>query len=459
MSGTSRILDIARRALSAQEAALSVTSHNIANVNTAGYSRQRAVMEAATPSSEPWGMVGTGVDVQTIEQIRDRYVDTEIRSEMQTLGRWQYKEQVFSEIESIYNEPSDTGLASVMNDFFDSWSELANDPQSSSTRERVRQTGEQLVNKFHNLNERLTDLQGNLNTELSQSVSEFNSMLQQVADLNERIVLSEAQGVVANDYRDRRNYVLEQLSAMANVGISESQTGSVTLTIDGNILVERDTAYELGLHDRSIGYAYVSDVVMGSSGQPVNLTDGKLKGLLEMRDEIIPEHLQSLDDLANALVTEVNTLHSAGYDQNGFNGRNFFDANSSGARDIALDPSIVSDVENIAASEDGSAGNGGTALAIASIEEEDILDNGTVSAEEYFAAVIGTLGVQSQEATFMRENQELMVGQLQNQQDAVSGVSLDEEMTNLIKYQHAYQAAAQLVTTVDEMMQTLIDMV
>jgi len=459
MSSSGRILDIARRALAAQEAALNVTSHNIANVNTPGYSRQRAVMKPSRPESEPWGMVGTGVDVQTVEQIRDRYIDTEIRSEVQGFGQWNYKERVFGEIEVAYNEPSDTGLSAVMRDFFDSWGELANDPESGSTRQRVRQTGEQLANKIQHLNERLTNLQGNLNDEFNQSVYEFNSMLQQVADLNERIVLSESRGVEANDYRDRRTYVLETLSELANISIHEGQDGSATLTLDGNILVERDKATKIGVRDRSLGYTYVSDPVVEANDHPIRLTDGKMKGILDMRDEVIPSHLDALDELADAIVSEVNSAHSLGYDKNGQTGRNFFNANGSGASNMALDPSVLSSIDNIAASGDGSAGDGNTALTITQIEESKILENGTVTPSDYFAAVIGTLGVQTQEASFMRENQDLMVEQLRNQQDAIAGVSLDEEMTNLIKYQHAYQAAARLVSTVDEMMKTIVGMV
>ncbi|MCK5145263.1 flagellar hook-associated protein FlgK [bacterium] len=459
MSGTGRILDIARRALAAQEAGLNVASHNIANVNTPGYSRQRAVFAPSRPDPEQWGIVGTGVDVQTIQQIRDKFIDTEIHAETQTLGQWQYKERVFGEIEVAYNEPSDTGLSAVMRDFFDSWGQLANDPDSSSSRERVRQTGIQLANKFQHLNRRLTNLQGNLNQEFDQSVSEFNTILQQVADLNERIVLSESRGVTANDYRDRRTYVLEKLNELADVAVNESSDGNVTVTLDGNILVERDNASTLGIKDRSLGYLYVGDPVVASSDRPVKISDGKMKGILDMRDEIIPHHLETLDDLVNEIVDQVNTIHSAGFDRNSLTGRNFFNVNTSGAGDVEIDSAVLASINNIAASSDGSAGDGNTALDIGKIEESKVLEDDTVSANDFFAALIGGLGVYTQESSFMRENQELMVEQLKHQQDSIAGVSLDEEMTNLIKYQHAYQAAARLVKTVDEMMETLVNMV
>jgi len=459
MSSTGRILNIARNALAAQESAINTTGHNIANVNTPGYSRQRTLFIPSRPEATPWGMMGAGVDIATIEQLRDKFIDTEIRSELQDFGKWEYKERIFSQIETIYNEPSDVGLSAVLREFWDSWSQLANDPQSSSSRERVKQTGVALTNKFHNLDSRLKNLQSEMNEELKHNIKDLNINLRQVADLNKQIVQNENNGNMANDYRDRRSVLLEEISKMANINVTENEHGSVTLTLDGNILVERDTVNMLETGEKSIGYIALSSPRMANTGRTVSILSGKLKGIMEMRDDVVGRQQEQLNEIASALIHDVNAIHQAGYGRDGLSGRNFFDSNSINIGNIALDSSILEDAGKIAASADGTVGNGEVALQVGALESSKIMTNDTVTVEDYFAAMIGTIGVQAQESGFMFENQDLMVNQLKNQQDSMAGVSLDEEMTNLIRYQHAYQAAARLVRTVDEMMETLVNMV
>ena len=459
MSSTGRILDIARRALSAQQTGINVTAHNIANVNTPGYSRQRVELASTTPSQTDWGLIGTGVSVDGVSRIRDGFIDSELRMEQQNLGRWEYRERVFSEIEDIFNEPSDSGLAAVMNSFWDSWAELANNPQSGSARQSVVQVGEHLVNTFNHLHKRLTDLQENLDNELNVGIEKVNAILHQVADLNEKIATAEGSGIVANDYRDRRDHLLEELSGLVGIGITEKNDGMVTVTLSGRILVERDAVNELGTLERGINYIAVSDPTWTPDRSIISLEGGRLQSIIEMRDEVIVEQYEKLDELANTLVEQVNALHQTGYGLNGSTGIDFFDSNTTGARNIALDANILGDTDRIAASSDGSPGDGSIALQIFDLREAKIMSDDSVTADDYFAAMMGTLGVRSQEAMFMRENQELMVEQLNIQQSSVSGVSLDEEMTNLIRYQHAYEAAARLVTTVDEMMKAVLDMV
>ena len=452
-------MDIARRALSAQQVGLNVTGHNIANVNTEGYARQRVVLEATPPLRAGQDLLGTGVDVQTIERIRDRFYDSEIRLEKNALGRWEYRERVFSEIESIFNEPSDSGLSEILNDFWDGWGELANDPQRGSAREQVKQMGIQLASTFNHLHNRLIDLQSNLDEELKFLVTEVNSILHQITDLNEKIAQSESSGVVANEYRDRRDLLLENLSDLVDAKVSESENGMVTVSLGGRILVERGNVYELGTRDRSLEYLVVKEPTLVLEGEAITITDGKLKGLMELRDEVISEQLEKLDALAMAIVSEVNGIHSLGYGQDGSTGNHFFDSATTGANNIALDAFVLADVSKIAGSGDGSPGDGSIALQISQLRNETIMSGETVTVDDFFAAMMGTLGVQSKEASFMRKNQELMVQQLENHRSSISGVSLDEEMTNLIRYQHAYEAAAHLITTVDEMMQTILDLV
>jgi len=459
MSNAVRLLDIARRALSAQQLGMNVTGHNIANVNTAGYSRQRLVLEPNRPLKASFGYIGTGVNVQGIEASRNGFIDSELRSETQSLGRWAMREQIFGELENVFNEPSDTGLSSLLGDFWDSWRELANDPDSGIARESVKQMSLSLVNKLNSQHNHLRNMQHSLNQEMEAEVSEVNAILTQIADLNDKIGSMNSDNLTVNDYRDRRSLLLEELSAYADVQVVEDINGMSTVSLGGQILVEKTSAYELGLTERIQNEMVVKDLSWKRDGTPLSVTNGTLSAIVEMRDDTIPEMLNGLDVLALALVDQVNAVHAGGYDQNGSTGNPFFDTKTTGAGDIALDTTLLNDMSRIAASADASSGNGDIALQLSRLSDLPVLSDNSVSINDYFSTMMGTMGVSAQEAQFMHENEILMVEHLHNEQSSVSGVSLDEEMANLIKYQHAYEAAAKLVSTVDEMLQTLVDMI
>ncbi|MCD6115740.1 flagellar hook-associated protein FlgK [bacterium] len=459
MTTSGKILDIARQALSAQQAGLNVTGHNIANVNTPGYSRQRVILEANPPTKTSWGFLGNGVSVNTIERLRNRYLDGEIRNEKKEMGAWTYREQIYTELELVFNEPSDNSLGQVMRNFWDSWNSLSSDPESTSAREVVRQSGVALVNTFHHIDSRITNMQQNLNQDLSTYVNNTNSILHQIADLNDKISGLEGNGSVANDYRDKRDLLLTQLTELAGVDSTENKNGMLTITLNGKILLERSQVSELGTESHSVNGTGIDVVIWKADKSSVNVKSGKIKGLLDMRDTAIPDMLSSLDELANTFVTEVNDVHKAGYGSDGHSGYTFFDDSTTGADDIALSSDVLDSLSKIAASEGGSIGDGNSALAIAKVAEDYTMSGNTATIEDYFSSMMGDLGIKSREASTMSDNQKLMTEQLENQQSSFSGVSLDEEMTNMIKYQHAYEAAARLVTTVDEMMKTIIDMV
>ncbi len=458
MASTGRIMDIARRAMSAQRLGLETTGHNIANANTEGYSRQRVDFEAANPMFTTQGYLGQGVDVESIHRIRDDFIDVEIRSEYQSMKRWEEMEQYLGEIENVFNEPSDTGLSGAMREFWNAWNDLANDPLNGAARETVRQTGIFLTNNFNSLYERLASLRSNMNEQIRTEVDEINSTLNQISELNVKIAGTEQKGVVANEYRDRRTMLLKELSGKADITMTEHAEGMVTVALDGRILVERNKVFEMGLGYSSDGKEISLNPIWVEDQTSMTIRDGVLSGLIDVRDEVILGKLDELNDLAVAFVETVNDTHEQGYAKDGSTGNFFFDSNTTGASDIALDNRILNDIEKIAASTDGSLGDGNNALAIAQLEDSGVMEGGT-SISDYFAAMIGKLGVETREATFMRENQELMVSKLENQQASISGVSLDEEMTQLIKYQHAFDAAARLISTIDEMMDTIIHMV
>ena len=465
MPGLTNILSIARRALSAQQSALNVTGHNIANANTPGFSRQRVDMETSLPLDLSPGQVGTGVQITGIRRIRDQWIDAQFRAENGSFGRWEYAEQVFRQIEDLFGEPGETGLNEMLGKFWNTWEDLANTPESSSARVAVQQRGITLTHAFNRLDARLRTLQEDLNTSIEAKGTQINAIAKQIAELNVRIVSVSAQGDHANDAQDERDRLIDTLSKLVNITTGEHADGTITIAIGGRVLVGRDVAAELTTTIRSSGQGGLRDVVWKSDeADPsrmtsVRITNGELGGILDVRDSKIPDYLDQLNTLASHLTQEINTLHRSGYGIEGGTGMNFFEENVSGAGDMALSPDILNDPGQIAASSDGSPGDNSNALAIAELRHRLTMNGGTTTFGDHYSSLIATIGVQSQEAQLMRGNRQLLTEQLENERRSVSGVSLDEEMTDLIKYQHAYAAAARLVTTMNDLMQTILDMI
>ena len=459
MASTGRVLDIARRAMAAQQVAMDTVGHNIANVNTEGYSRQRVSLTPSEPTFTANGFIGQGVTVESIHRVHDSFVERQIRSEYQSLEQWNNRETFLTELESIYNEPSDTGLSALMSDFWDSWSALSADPQNGSARETVRQVGKHVSSTLNSLYKRLEDFQSDLDEELKVKITEANSYLRQIGNLNNNIIASENNGGTANEYRDRRDQAIKELSGLLNIQTVQRDDGQVTVTLGGQILVERNQVYELGIDEVSNGESVVSVPTWSKNGEPIEIRNGEIYSILQIRDEDIQDEFENIDAIAMALVETINSVHETGYGSDGTTGNQFFDASTTGARDIALDDNVLSDLSKIAASNNGDLGDGSIALSIAQLQEEKVMSNGTQTIDDYYASSIGNLGVRAKEARYMRENQEMMVQQLENQKAAVSGVSLDEEMTLMMQYQTAYQAAARLINTINEMMDTIIQMV
>jgi flagellar hook-associated protein 1 FlgK len=250
--------------------------------------------------------------------------------------------------------------------------------------------------------------------------------------------------------------LIDQLSKIANISTVELEDGSATIFMAGNSLVERVNTVTLGITFHSSPYGVVLDVSYGRSGQTLNFTDGELRGLIDLRDKVIPQYLENLDSLASTLIERVNSQHSAGYGLDGSTtGLDFF--SGSDALNIGLATIIEEDVSLIAASTDGSPGNGSNALAISNLAHQLTMNGNSATFGDFYQSLMGNLGILSQEASQNYTNNNLLLSQLENHRQSVSGVSLDEEMTNMINYQHSFEAAARIISTVDEMMNTIIN--
>lgn len=459
--GTFFSINTALRGLMAHQKAMQTTAHNIANASTEGYTRQRVVMVPALaypvpsmnrPGGQGW-QVGTGVDVQEVRRIRDEFLDQQIRKETGTLGQWEQIQYVLQQVEVVFNEPSDTGLSTLMSQFWSAWQELSKQAESSPIRMTVIETATALAEAFNHSARQLTGIIADIDQAVDLKVKEINSIARQIADLNGQIVSILGAGDQPNDLMDQRDLLLDKLSKIIDFTYSVASDGSVSITLGGGgKLVEGTTIHEL----QSSG-----SVVSWVEGTQPTIYSGEIYGLQEARDKV-NTYLIELDKLAYYLATEINTKHTAGYDLFGQLGEEFFVANGGGtvtASNIQVNPDIKGNVAKIAAAKEqtGIPGDGNNALAIAQLKYKLITDLGNVTFDDKYKNFTAMLGVQAHEATRMTTNQNVLVNQLTNRRESISGVSIDEEMAYMIQFQRGYEAAARLMTTLDEMLDTLIN--
>jgi flagellar hook-associated protein 1 len=494
VSSTFYGLEIAKTGLFASQQSINLTGHNIANANTAGYTRQRLAQSSieVTSGSERFaavtkGFTGGGVRSDGIEQIRSDFLDRQYRTENGTQQMWSTKSDAMGYIEKLFNETDDSGLSTTINDFFVSLQTLSTNPESPEYRTNVMQNAMKMTDDFQHYASQLADKQSEINDTVKVTVSQINDAAQNIADLNNEIFRYEINGEKANDLRDKRNTLLDTLSGIADISYSEDADGQVSVDLGGKTLVSGQTVHQLqtsatqtnnisgGITLNAVSWADYTEA--DGSASPLVVSSGSLKGYLDIRDGNttdnvgIPELMSQLDTLASTIATQFNAIHSAGYtlpDSSNGNtsstGVNFFTVPASGtitAANISVDSAIQSNVDNIAASgveitSTTLMGNNTNALALANLQNKtDIPTVGSI--ESYLKGFISGIGVTAAHANTMLDNEESLVDNLVNQKTSVSGVSTDEELTNLIKYQHSYSASARVITAIDEALDVIIN--
>ncbi|RTE07901.1 flagellar hook-associated protein FlgK [Paenibacillus whitsoniae] len=469
-------IEISKRGILTQQAALTTAGHNVANANTPGYSRQVVKMVAAEPiealslqrSTIP-GQMGQGVQFTEVKRIREAFLDKQFANENKSLGEWTVKQDTLEKLEAIINEPSDTGLRQVLDNFWNSWQELSKQPDNLETRAVVKESALAVTDAFNHAAKQLNDLSSDLNDNISVKVTQVDTTLRQIAGLNNEIFRVEGLGNDANDLRDQRDLLVDQLSKIINVSVQE-ESGGYHIKMGNQDLVEGSTATTF-------------DESVATGAYPSDLNSGELYGLMYSNGRYVDEYRNQLNSMVTTIVTAVNDAHKNGYTLADTNpptkGGNFFDPVTdfaTAAATVKVSSNITDNVENIAASsrtytdENGVVrvvkGNNENALALANIKNTKynfdgsgvtkiILNGGTF--DEFLRAVVSEIGVQTQEAQRQVSNQKILVDQVDARRQSVSGVSLDEEMADMIKYQHAYNAAARSLTTFDEMLDKVIN--
>ena len=456
------VLNMGSKALTVQQKGIYVTGNNIANVNTPGYSRQRLNMSSDVPLNTGIGPVGSGVTANEIERVYDRFLGVQINNETQSLGQWEaYKDSV-ERVEMVFDESGGYGLNQVMSEFWNSWQDLTNNPSGSIERNVLVAKSEMLTATLSQNYEDLQQIQRDIDSNIEGAVKEINRLSENMVDLNQKIIQTELGGHTANEYRDQRDLVLKELSELIDISSFEDANGGVTVSVgSGQVLVEGTHTYTLSTQPDASGHRDITWI--DNSGNSViisnDISKGKLKGWLDARDVDINDSLNKLDTLASDLMGAVNSRHRLGFGLDNSTGNDFF-SGAATAAGIQVNPLIAVDINLIAAAQGvDKPGDSRNAIAIANLQEAQTMNGGTATFSAYYDSMVSDAGLAVQQATSYYDHQSQMVLQVENYRESISGVSIDEETVNLIKYQNAYQAAAKLINTADEMMETILSMI
>lgn len=544
-------LNISKMGLFAQQRALHTISHNIANANTEGFSRQRVDMYATNPEQLPgtYGMLGTGVDVNSVKQIRDEFLDFSFRGENSKLGQYEIFDDVLKNIEGIFNEPSDASISKLMDNYYSSLQELNKSPENLTVRALVRQRGIALAEGIQGMTESLKKMQRDTNFEMSVAVTDINGYAQQIASLNKIIYNSELTGGKANDVRDQRNLLLDKLSSLAKIDYYDDNQGRFHVMINGHEVVNHFNYDQLETIPRTtrLNEDDVDDLfdLKWKSGADFRTSEGKVNAIIQMRDSIegsnkgIPYYVDKLNEFIDTMASEMNNIHSSGYGLGGSTGVNFFtfsdkttaeynayylssglnngapiDVSSSvlqgidttttpmtkeieennaqiirsninkilsnnpdynkksvkliegkyyvtdriKADQVTISRDIDLDLNKIAAADNSNTlpGKGANALKMAGSRHNiKLYDWG--SPDDFIKSLVTNLGVDKQEATRVFDNQSVQIKQITVSKESYSGVSLDEEMSDMVRYQQSYNANARMLTTFDELIDIIIN--
>jgi flagellar hook-associated protein 1 FlgK len=458
MSTIFGVLETAKSALVASQQALAVTAQNVANVNTPGYSKQEVVLATAPPHDGQPGQVGTGVLVTEIRRAVDRFVEGQRLASRARLGQFTASRQALFQIQDVVNEASGVGIGSGLNDFFAALEDVATNPADPTARVVLLSKAQMLASRFNHAADTLIDQQRALNQQIGRTIEEINRLTDQIAKLNTAISEARARGQQPNELEDQRGRLLGELAERIAISTIEDATGQVTVFFGGGLPLVAPQHYRTLVAVTSAQQGGLIDIGYDTGGaQPIVVTSridgGRLKGLLEARDGTIPDLLASLDALANALVTEVNSQHRAGYGLDGSTGQDFFTGTNARTMAVAL-----TDWRRIAASSTatGLPGNNENALALVALQHQRVASLGNRTFTEAVSATSAQLGTMVQAADRNREAQEVLHQQVEGYRAQVSGVSLDEELVAMLRYQRAFEAASKLIVAADELLDTLL---
>ncbi|WP_062108980.1 flagellar hook-associated protein FlgK [Bacillus niameyensis] len=488
MRSTFMGLETAKRGMYTQQSAIYVTGNNIANKNTLGYSRQRVNFESTTPYpsaslNRPHipGQLGTGVQDGSIQRIRDSFIDGQYRGENNKLGYYESLAGSLKQMEEIMNEPSDNGLSKAMAQFWQSLQDLTTNAENEGARRVVIQRGHSVAETFQYLHSSLTTIKNDLKKEMDLSVTKINALAQDLAAVNSQISEVEPHGYLPNELYDERDRILDELSKMVPIETESIQYGgnslpmaeggkNVYITLGGEkvLLVQDKNAQQLKWDDAKENLS-----LNGKSFSHTSLGEGKgtLSALFRSYEVEYPEMLDQLDQYAFTFAKAFNEVHKNGQDLNDDPGKDFFDVGTSYEGAAGRISVLLKEPSEVAAALQGmESGNGDNAQALADVKDLVIKDGimegleslGTLqiksgTLQSFYEGIIGEMAVKGQQANRLEYNTTVLLDSIGKTRSSISEVSLDEEFSNLIQFQHAYSASARMISVVDEMLDKIIN--
>lgn len=448
------VMDSSLSAMFAAQAGLATTSHNIANANVDGYTRQTNILGARRPLVFSFGAIGQGVDVLTIRRAQDTFLLNSLRTQVAKRSLYGSMDAALYEVENIMGSIDNDHLGSAITSFFSAWSELATAPTEESLKSLVVDNARALVTDMHAIRASLDDLERNIESEVDGEIATLNALLVQVGDLNSQIMSSEISGQPANDLRDQRDVLLTRISSIAAVTIEERDDGSLDVILNGRTMVTRDSVQQFTATYNETSNGYEISVVTAGHFHNVDLPEGSLSGLLQSRDSVVRDIREQLDDLAKVIIDAVNELHVQG-STGSSSGLMFFTGDS--LHTIEINQMLVDNPLLVATSRSGESGATEIADAIAALADNAVPGLG-LSIGDMYRGVLTDLASRRSSYEFLVENQESSVRAVEAKIASVTGVSLDEEAANMIRYQNTYNAAAKVISTVQELFDSLIHM-
>lgn len=457
-------LSIGAQSLKAQQLAIQTTGHNLANAATPGFSRQRIDLVSAFPSFEGGVVLGQGVDVTSVQRVIDRFTEAELLSLHRQVGYSRAENWVLDSVQEVF--PLSGGVNGALSEFFGALSDLTSNPAGAAERVMVIAKARALGESLALARESLTSLQTNIDKDLQSAVARVNILTEKIARLNDQISFVEVRGEPANDFRDQRQTLLQELTSLTGSTFREEKDGQVTVLVEGLLLVggvrfatlSSDSVNVNGLH----GLSYQNPDGAAFDVSSI-FTSGEIGSLLNARDNLVQHVIDRLDLFAQTLVGQFNAQHALGVDLDGNAGGNLFTpiASTAGAAAaVRVDPALAADPRLIAAAQLPSTlpGDNRNALSLAGLTSTTIPALGGLTFGDYFRSLISDTGAQAQASQSRYDFQQGLLSQIQARREAVSGVNVDEEMTKLIQFQRAFEASSMLVRSADEMYQALIEM-
>lgn len=467
------ILNMARAGMNAQQTAIQIASQNISNAENTGYSRQSVQLEASLPTVFPFGAIGTGVDIKTITRSRDALLDSTYRQNASAQSSADTTSSALSQIQDVFGEPSDTGLSATIDAFWSAWSDLANNPTNGAAKAVVLSAGTNVANTLNQFAKQIDSIDQTNRESMNSDVAQVNSLAKQITDLNRQIVSAQSTGQPANDLLDARDNLLDQITSLTGGQIVTHANGSVAVYAGGQMVLDDTTVHPLEMQD---GQPPV--LTYQGGGSALSGVGGKLGAEIGVSATTIPNAQAQLDALANTIVTTVNAIHSSGQTFSGTPpvgapAGNFFAVTNPPpaggdpkltARGITV---ALTSPDQVATASAGATGPGNVDVAtqLAGLQSTQVAITdasgnslGTDSISDFYSQIVGGVATQTQQAQDTASVQKTLADNADTRRQSVSAVSTDEELVKVIQFQHAYQAAARLVTVVDQMTQTLVQL-